>query len=275
MEQTEPKSDPEPVDVEEQVRGSAGEREEEADAADDVCTICFEPIASVGGRVALPCNCRLLYCHSCWDQTLAASMSAVGHPRCPSCRSSLRVDYDASTARLVFSKVEESEQGGKEGTEVMPVLNAHNETRHRLTEQAKPRQYELLQQYQALRRSAPDSQALPAPRCVCGGEFLFLPLRARVHRLVEPHNDSGFLVHGNRRFGVSDLIHLGAITCDLCQRGMKDEDTNVWTCENGRKTILHAHSYDVCSQCFDGQADDGRAAAGLSAQAEEVAQQGE
>merc|ERR1719261_2276466 len=99
----------------------------------------------------MPCQCRIQYCDACWDRTLAASMGAVGDPRCPSCRALLRVDFDPATGKLVFEVEPEAEATtGSDGASKdrrCDVLDANNETRKRLAEKTKPRQRELLQQY--------------------------------------------------------------------------------------------------------------------------------
>mmetsp|Transcript_21826 Transcript_21826/g.49699 ORF Transcript_21826/g.49699 Transcript_21826/m.49699 type:complete len:303 (+) Transcript_21826:149-1057(+) len=222
---------------------------EEADAEDETCAICLERIDTVGDSVALPCACPLFYHPRCWDRSLAQSMTTTGLPRCPTCRVVLRVDYDATTAQLVFSTSEElQERNG----DTANVLHPDNDTRARLCEQAKPRQRELLQLHRTARASG-DVEEDSAPSCVCGGEFICLPLRQRVHRLVEPHDDSGTLLYSGRRLSVDFLIKAGTITCDLCGARQREENTKVWTCVNGQATVLHAHSYDVCLQCYDGE----------------------
>jgi len=71
---------------------------------DPECIICFESVGLLGGAVPLPCACRAAFCHTCWDRALAASISACGLARCPSCRCAMRVDFDISLKRLVFSR---------------------------------------------------------------------------------------------------------------------------------------------------------------------------
>merc|ERR1712241_1151902 len=71
------------------------------------CVICFEELEPTGGAVPLPCECRVGYCHLCWDRALAASMSACGRALCPSCRSPMYVDFDASSGRLCFSRAQD------------------------------------------------------------------------------------------------------------------------------------------------------------------------
>ncbi|CAJ1421255.1 unnamed protein product [Effrenium voratum] len=69
------------------------------------CGICTGNLQELGGGIELPCRCKVPYCQQCWDRTLAASLSKVGLPRCPSCRVVIRADYDAKRGRLVFSRV--------------------------------------------------------------------------------------------------------------------------------------------------------------------------
>ena len=69
------------------------------------CVICFDSIAQAE---PLPCRCTVPYCMKCWDRSLAQSFNACGQARCPTCRSPVRVDFDAEAndgrGRLVFSK---------------------------------------------------------------------------------------------------------------------------------------------------------------------------
>jgi len=44
------------------------------------------------------------------------------------------------------------------------------------------------------------------------------------------------------------LIDNPPIVCDVCAQPVRTQ--NVWTCENGRRTVLHAAAYDVCESCF-------------------------
>lgn len=39
------------------------------------------------------------------------------------------------------------------------------------------------------------------------------------------------------------------IVCDICGQQVQRQ-ASLWTCENGRKTVLHSVSYDVCEGCF-------------------------
>lgn len=76
------------------------EQIQELDAVEMECTICMECISE---ETVLPCQCKLHYCHSCWDKALANSFSQCGQARCPSCRAFVRVDFDAEQQSLVFT----------------------------------------------------------------------------------------------------------------------------------------------------------------------------
>lgn len=65
------------------------------------CAICLEPIDDEG--TTLPCQCKLHYCLSCWDKALANSYCQRGQATCPSCRTLVRVDFDAEKQSLMFT----------------------------------------------------------------------------------------------------------------------------------------------------------------------------
>lgn len=65
------------------------------------CVICFDEIRQ---GTPLPCNCKVSYCMRCWDKALAASLNQGDVARCPTCRGPVRVDFDADTCRLTFSR---------------------------------------------------------------------------------------------------------------------------------------------------------------------------
>jgi len=102
----------------------------------------------------LPCSCRTSFCHTCWDRALAASISACGLARCPSCRCPMRVDFDISLQRLVFSRVSATFRYGydyngyQSGYTMQSYQDAMGDDwQQRLYEQAKPTQIHLLRQY--------------------------------------------------------------------------------------------------------------------------------
>ena len=123
------------------------------------CAVCFEDLPA-GGVAVLPCVCRIPYCHSCWDRALNTKFDTTGRAECPSCRSSMRADFNVETGQLVFTKL--AAAGHTE------ALDAN--MRDRLYEQARPRQLRLLR---ACRRpvvdSAPTCDSISlGPECVCG-----------------------------------------------------------------------------------------------------------
>mmetsp|Transcript_47506 Transcript_47506/g.137209 ORF Transcript_47506/g.137209 Transcript_47506/m.137209 type:complete len:102 (+) Transcript_47506:670-975(+) len=48
---------------------------------------------------------------------------------------------------------------------------------------------------------------------------------------------------------IEHLMMRPPIVCDICTRQVEPR-SRVWTCENGRRTVLHAVRYDVCEGCF-------------------------
>lgn len=88
--------------VEEMKSTSDGEEERYPESCGDEmeCAICMD---SIEEETILPCRCKLHYCQVCWDKALANSFSQCGQARCPSCRSSVRVDFDAKTHRMLFT----------------------------------------------------------------------------------------------------------------------------------------------------------------------------
>jgi len=187
----------------------------------------------------LPCNCRATYCHSCWDRALAASLCANGRAVCPSCRATINADFDARVGRLLFSRAEVSEacSGGS------------GDWRRRLYRQARPAQIRLLKVYGASvattrtsRWQVPSDEMRGAPRCVCGNRLLCLSIHDRVLRYISESGPA-------RRDRIERLVRRPPIRCDLCHRHVHPSGC-VWTCENGRRTVLHAASYDVCEACF-------------------------
>jgi len=145
-------------------------------APDPQCVICFEALEHV---VALPCDCRVDYCSSCWDRALAHSFNACGQARCPTCRGPVRVDFDAQSGRLVFSRDPLQNDAGAERVDAeaeaeaaegaagdaaqdaeLPAQGELNgaaqrmrRTRDRLIQQARPAQVQILQRYGSARPS--------------------------------------------------------------------------------------------------------------------------
>lgn len=238
-----------------------------ADDDDEECAICFESLGSLGGPVRVPCSCRVAYCHKCWDRALAASMSANGRALCPSCRSPMHVDLDTKQGRLKFSRAPVS---GECGTPL------EDDWRSRLYQQAKPMQIQLLQRYGAqhgppedtlIMGEAADAAAAgvgsslgdgapapstvardggdqEAPRCVCGHRLQRVSARERVESFIAEMTQVQQPLEVIER-----LMQHPPIVCDLCGQRVR-RGTQLWTCENGRRTVLHAVAYDVCESCF-------------------------
>lgn len=96
------------------------------------CAICFDDVAQ---QVELPCRCNVSYCHRCWDRAMAQSFNSNGRSRCPTCRSPVRVDFDAERGMLLFSHEHEHLRGDRE------------EITERLAQQASPLQARILREY--------------------------------------------------------------------------------------------------------------------------------
>ena len=124
--------------------------EEEDD--DRTCLICFEECDET---TELPCRCRITYCPTCWDRCLSESVQRSGRPKCPTCRTTIGVDYDPDLGRLVFSAA--VDDGGVVAAEepwTMVVEDGgvsvggeeqdSNNFRARLAAQSRPRQIQLL-----------------------------------------------------------------------------------------------------------------------------------
>ena len=100
----------------------------EASTSDEAeCGICFDSLTE-GDRLTLPCQCRVPYCLQCWDRSLATAFNNSGRARCPSCRCPVRVDFDPTASRLVFSSDSADDATAEPCAEVI----------NRLAEQAAP-----------------------------------------------------------------------------------------------------------------------------------------
>mmetsp|Transcript_7671 Transcript_7671/g.16876 ORF Transcript_7671/g.16876 Transcript_7671/m.16876 type:complete len:380 (+) Transcript_7671:80-1219(+) len=118
------------------------------------CVICLDQTCK---SVVLPCDCRADYCLGCWDRALAQSLSSCGQARCPTCRAAVRVDYDAESGNLIFtrdceesSKLADEEEGVDVESQPLDRREALRrrtlEARSKLVEQAKPAQVRLLRE---------------------------------------------------------------------------------------------------------------------------------
>jgi len=91
--------------------------------------------------------------------------------------------------------------------------------------------------------SSPQADSVPVPRCVCGWRLTCTSTRQRVLDFMseQPLPTPPGLVE--------QVLRRPPIVCDICGRQLGPKG-NVWTCENGRRTVLHAVAYDVCHTCF-------------------------
>mmetsp|Transcript_48772 Transcript_48772/g.106027 ORF Transcript_48772/g.106027 Transcript_48772/m.106027 type:complete len:283 (+) Transcript_48772:70-918(+) len=237
--------------------GSSSKEAKEAEAAEEQqeCVICCEELNCQTSIVKLPCNCTASYCHLCWDRSLAASVFACGRALCPSCRCPMSVDYDPVQGRLLFERA--SPTTGSDGAEMLEDTC----WRDRLYKQARPMQIKLLQLFgaQAEPSRAGPSRAGPGvgsssvaedvlqqqpqpPKCVCGSRLMCVSVRERI---LASFNEAAASPHPSI---VERLMLNPPIVCDICVQQV--QGGHLWTCENGRRTVLHAVAYDVCEACF-------------------------
>ncbi|CAE8643155.1 unnamed protein product, partial [Polarella glacialis] len=92
-------------------------------------------------------------------------------------------------------------------------------------------------------RSPTDSAQEP-PRCVCGSRLACTSVRERVMSFIAEETPVPLSNSLLER-----LMLRPPIMCDLCSQQVSPAG-NVWTCENGRRTVLHSVAYDVCEACF-------------------------
>ncbi|CAJ1450916.1 unnamed protein product [Effrenium voratum] len=82
------------------------------------------------------------------------------------------------------------------------------------------------------------------PPCVCGSRLSCTSVRERVQSFVQ--EEAAIPVTDQE---MDYLMSRPPIMCDICNQQVHSE-ADVWTCENGRRTVLHAVAYDVCQACF-------------------------
>mmetsp|Transcript_48771 Transcript_48771/g.106025 ORF Transcript_48771/g.106025 Transcript_48771/m.106025 type:complete len:279 (+) Transcript_48771:70-906(+) len=233
--------------------GSSSKEAKEAEAAEEQqeCVICCEELNCQTSIVKLPCNCTASYCHLCWDRSLAASVFACGRALCPSCRCPMSVDYDPVQGRLLF---ERAVSGTTSDGSSLPEDNWHD----RLYKQARPMQIKLLRLFGAQAEpvrtpgvgsgsaveDVPQQPKSPAlePKCVCGSRLMCVSVKDRILAFISESSSSP---HPST---IERLILNPPIVCDICDQVVQGQ--HVWTCENGRRTVLHAVAYDVCEACF-------------------------
>eukprot|EP00931_Biecheleriopsis_adriatica_P107832 TRINITY_DN82168_c0_g1_i1.p1 TRINITY_DN82168_c0_g1~~TRINITY_DN82168_c0_g1_i1.p1 ORF type:complete len:278 (-),score=44.30 TRINITY_DN82168_c0_g1_i1:23-856(-) len=232
------------------------------------CAICFDAVLRTP---VLPCRCKVAYCAACWDRALADSFNACHQSRCPTCRSAVRVDFDAVSNCLVFSCEEDVPPATELRTgrviQSLALKTRAVEARTRISTQARPVQLRLLQEFGAgnplpdipagqpstgsMRAAAAVNLATTAmgPRCVCQGRLERVSGLERAERLCRRN-----LPCPSRMFD-SAMEHIVQareipVQCDLCSGPMLALDSWVWTCDKGNSTVFHASAYDVCDQCF-------------------------
>mmetsp|Transcript_42884 Transcript_42884/g.124695 ORF Transcript_42884/g.124695 Transcript_42884/m.124695 type:complete len:342 (-) Transcript_42884:296-1321(-) len=227
------------------------------DSEELCCAICFEQ----NDFVELPCACKVNYCKHCWDRSLAASFVARGRARCPSCRSFLRVEFDADAGGLTFS---------------LGVESAPDDLRACLYSKAQPVQIQVLQRFGchiaerivcdgspsnlsaqaehdgldhggAVRNSEPQ----PRPACFCGAELERISARERNERMMR-EADPSFASRPEivQARALERLSACSLVSCDLCGQGATGTGS-CWTCKRGQFTMLHPDAYDICEACFD------------------------
>ncbi|CAE8595194.1 unnamed protein product [Polarella glacialis] len=251
------------------------------------CAICFDAITQLA---KLPCSCKVAYCMMCWDQALAQSYNACWQSRCPTCRIPVRVDYDAETGCLVFSReVPRDEQADEEdaGLEGEPIrrnrmrrmMTSHStalEDRRRISAQTRPAQLRLLREFGAanplpqpeasiesgIQAPAMTFQAAAAiaacaaavrPQCVCRSQLERVSGLERTKRLCQRHLPYP-PDHPEFERILSSFMERPneslPVQCDLCGESLAFGTPGIWTCERGNSTILHASAYDVCESCL-------------------------
>lgn len=126
-----------------------------------MCAICFDSFTE---SAVLPCDCTVDYCRGCWDRSLAQAFNDSGLPRCPTCRSPIRVDFNAAKAVLVFSResreiptlddlnaIPQGDRGRHEERERLAqrIAQMRDEMVERIAMQTSPYQVRLLEQFGA------------------------------------------------------------------------------------------------------------------------------
>jgi hypothetical protein len=237
------------------------ERTLEAEEDDDeCCAICCES----SSFETLPCSCRMKFCPTCWDRSLAASIATRGCAQCPSCRSVVKVDFDSDTGRLVFERAKKT------------AMTC--DWSKQLYVKARPTQIRRLQEYgaaiaaDAAKHVEPHSSLLetvgassPVDRnctstdsttldlrlqCACGSPIERLSTRMRLSRMLDHSNPAWRQRTRDPVEKVIDrLVKTVKVTCDLCGEDALRTGA-VWNCVNGNRSVLHTSEFDVCESCF-------------------------
>jgi len=107
------------------------------------CAICFEEASQT---TQLPCNCNVVYCVQCWDRSLAQSFNASGQARCPTCRTTVCVDFDPERVCLVFSRAPPPSTTSSHDSDPFRETSKTRDVQ-KLRQQALPAQVRLLQNH--------------------------------------------------------------------------------------------------------------------------------
>lgn len=81
--------------------------------------------------------------------------------------------------------------------------------------------------------------------CVCGSRLNRTTVRQRVENFVQEETPMAV-----SEFEMNRFYEQPPIMCDICNKQVSP-NSEVWTCENGRRTVLHSVAYDVCQFCFE------------------------
>lgn len=151
-------------------------------------------------------------------------------PRCPTCRSGVRVDFDSSSRRLVFSTADGA---------------SSQRTNERILNQVQPTLKDMLREY---------GEDFPAR----GPSAVDLNRTASwVHRRVEAGQAALTCVCGeimqrittDERNAAAGKGH-SSLICDVCDGRMRGSDI-VWSCRNRDSTLMHSGGLDICDCCVD------------------------
>lgn len=228
------------------------------------CAICFEEVDEVR---KLPCACNISYCKGCWAHSLEASFGACGEARCPTCRSSVHVDFDEETGELTFHDELSTEEQVKDKylkSKIIPAqikrLRCYGKTRPpvrgSIFTKAKCAFVNSMVGHSSL--SPSEEGALSAPRCVCNGVLERMTGIDRYMKYARtlaphlPHDSPEFAEFARETISKAQTRDNSRITCDICSTDILPSKRAVtWTCEKGRDSMLHGRGYDICDCCFN------------------------
>ena len=255
---------------------------------DLVCAICFDAVTH-STVLPCTCK-QAVYCTRCWDRSLAESLNSCGEARCPTCRAPINVDFDPEQRSLIFKcdeaqytedvSVRRKQAEDKLREQIRPAQvkllqqygaeHPHlHEASHAIEREGIPActnnssincDEEELTQCWATHTKAETITALgqATPHCVCGSYLHRVPGRERARKCLELLVVQQSLMlpptSGSPEFEslldrIIESSEASVCYCDLCLQSIP-VNCDVWTCENGETTILHANSYDVCNDCL-------------------------